>query len=147
MKLVKHILTTKGYDVWSIAPDASVLDALKLMAEKRVGALIVLDAGKVVGIMSERDYARKIILQGKTSKETQVSEIMTTTVIYTTPEQTVETCMALMTEKHIRHLPVMVDDRLIGVISIGDLVKTIISDQKALIQQLENYILRHTSIT
>ena len=147
MKLIKQILETKGYDVWSIAPDAPVFEALELMAAKQVGALVVREAGRVVGIISERDYARKIILKGRTSQETPVKEIMTSTVIYVTPGQTVESSMALMTEKHIRHLPVMVDDRLIGIVSIGDLVKAIISDQKTLIQQLENYILQHTSIT
>ena len=147
MKLIKQILETKGYDVWSIAPDAPVFEALELMAAKQVGALVVREAGRVVGIISERDYARKIILKGRTSQETPVKEIMTSTVIYVTPDQTVESGMALMTESHIRHLPVMIDERLIGIVSIGDLVKAIISDQKALIQQLENYILQHTSIT
>ncbi|MBU0513005.1 MAG: CBS domain-containing protein [Chloroflexi bacterium] len=146
MKLVKHILAVKGYDVWSIAPDTPVFDALQLMAEKQVGALIVLEAGKVVGVISERDYARKVILKGKASKETVVKEIMTTPVIYTAPEESIKSCMALMTAKHIRHLPVMVEERLIGVISIGDLVKTIIRDQKGLIEQLESYIIQHTSI-
>lgn len=147
MKLVKHILEIKGYDVWSIAPDAPVFDALKLMADKDVGALVVRDAGRMVGIISERDYARKIILKGKTSKETLVEEVMTSAVIYTTPDEAVETCMALMTEKRVRHLPVLVDDRLIGIVSIGDLLKVIIRDQKALIERLEDYILQHTSIT
>ncbi len=147
MKLVKHILTTKGYDVWSVTPDTSVYDAIELMADKEVGALLVLEAGKLTGIISERDYARKIILKGRASKETLVKEIMTFPVIYTDPDQSVEQCMAMMTTKHVRHLPVLVDDRLIGIVSIGDLVKAIISDQKALIQQLESYILEHTSIT
>jgi len=147
MKQVKHILGTKGYDVWSTTPDASVFEALELMAAKHVGALVVLKGGRVVGLISERDYARKIILKGRTSRETPVKEIMTSRVIYVTPDQTIESCMALMTETHIRHLPVMIDERLIGIVSIGDLVKAIISDQKALIEQLENYILQHTSIT
>ena len=147
MKLVKHILEIKGYDVWSIAPDVPVFDALKLMADKDVGALVVRDAGRMVGIISERDYARKIILKGKTSKETLVEEVMTSAVIYTTPDEAVETCMALMTEKRVRHLPVLVDDRLIGIVSIGDLLKVILRDQKALIERLEDYILQHTSIT
>ena len=147
MKLVKHILEIKGYDVWSIAPDAPVFDALKLMADKDVGALVVRDAGRMVGIISERDYARKIILKGKTSKETLVEEVMTSAVIYTTPDEAVETCMALMTEKRVRHLPGWVDDRLSGIVSIGDLLKVIIRDQKALIERLEDYILQHTSIT
>jgi len=147
MKLVKHILTAKGYDVWVMTPDTSVYDAIELMADTGVGALVVLEAGKLAGIISERDYARKIILKGRASKETLVKEIMTFPVIYTDPDQTIEKCMAMMTAKHIRHLPVLVDDRLIGIVSIGDLVKAIISDQKALIQQLESYILKHTSIT
>ncbi len=147
MKQVKHILATKGYDVWSTAPDASVFEALELMSAKQAGALVVIEGGRVVGMISERDYARKVILKGKTSRETPVKEIMTSRVIYTTPDQTIESCMALMTENHIRHLPVMIDERLIGIVSIGDLVKAIISDQKALIQQLENYILQHASIT
>ncbi len=147
MKLVKHILEIKGYDVWSITPDAPVYDALKLMADKGVGALVVLEALQLVGIISERDYARKVILKGKSSKETLVREIMASHVIYTNPNETVENCMALMTAKYVRHLPVLVDERLIGIVSIGDLVKAIISEQETLIRQLESYILEYTSIT
>ncbi|MCP4543504.1 MAG: CBS domain-containing protein [Chloroflexi bacterium] len=147
MKLVKHVLETKGYNIWSIAPGVSVYDAIELMADKEVGALLVLQDGKLIGIISERDYARKVILKGKSSKETLVRETMTSPVIYTTPNETVEKCMALMTAKHIRHLPVLKDDQLIGVVSIGDLVKVTISEQQVLIQQLEHYILEHTSIT
>ena len=147
MKLVKHVLNIKGYSVWSVAPDDSVYDAVKLMADKLVGVMLVLEAGKLVGIISERDYARKVILKGKASQETLVRDIMTSPVIYTAPDESIEQCMALMTERRIRHLPVLVDERLIGIVSIGDLVKSIISDQKNLIQDLENFILQHTSIT
>jgi len=147
MKTIGQLLQIKGHDVWSIAPDAPVYDAIKLMANKGVGALLVLEAGKLVGIVSERDYARKVILKGKTSKGTPVKDIMTPHVIYTSPDQTIEKCMALMTAKHIRHLPVLEGDQLVGIVSIGDLVKAIISEQATLIQQLENHILEYTSIT
>ncbi len=141
MKTVKELLRVKGYRVWSIGPDATVYEALTLMAEKDVGALLVLDnAGQLVGILSERDYARKIVLKGKTSRETPVREIMTEKVVWVRPDQTIEECMALMTNKHIRHLPVMEEGRLLGVISIGDVVKDIISEQEFVIAQLENYI-------
>ncbi len=140
MKTVKQILEAKGHDVWSIPPDASVYDALTLMADKEVGALLVLEAGRLVGIISERDYARKVILRGKSSLDTPVREIMTQRVICVRPEQTIEECMALMTEKRIRHLPVLVDDQVIGVISIGDLVKAVIAEKDFLITQLEKYI-------
>jgi CBS domain-containing protein len=140
MKSVRQLLEAKGYDVWSIAPDSSVYDALKLMAEKNVGALVVLEGEKLVGIISERDYARKVILKGKSSMATPVSEIMTSKVVYVRPENTLGECMVQMTDKHIRHLPVVVDDRVIGIISIGDVVKTTISEQELLIQQLESYI-------
>jgi CBS domain-containing protein len=147
MKTIGQLLQIKGHDIWSIAPDAPVYDAIKLMANKGVGALLVLEAGKLVGIVSERDYARKVILKGKTSKGTPVKDIMTPHVIYTSPDQTIEKCMALMTAKHIRHLPVLEGDQLVGIVSIGDLVKAIISEQATLIQQLENHILEYTSIT
>ena len=147
MKNVGQILKTKGYEVWSIAPDACVYDAINMMADKSVGALPVMDKGRLIGIISERDYARKVILKGRSSKDTPVREIMTQNVITTTPGQTAEYCMKLMTEKRIRHLPVLEDDQLVGIISIGDLVRTIISDQRALIQSLENHILENTSIT
>ena len=141
MKTVRQLLQTKGHEVWSIDPEALVIEALKMMAEKGVGALIVLDAGRVVGILSERDYARKVSLLGKSSKTTPVREIMTEKVVFVRPEQTVEDCMALMTNKRIRHLPVLEDDGLLGVISIGDVVKEVISEQEFLIGQLENYII------
>jgi len=140
MKTVRDILKVKGYDVWSIDPGASVFDALRLMAEKEVGALVVLEGGKIIGIISERDYARKVVLQGRASPTTQVREIMTNRIAYVHPEQNVEECMALVTEKRIRHLPVMDGEKLVGIISIGDLVKSIISEQKFIIEQLERYI-------
>ena len=140
MKIVKHILKEKGQRFWSVAPDTLVIDALKLMAEKEVGALLVLDGGKLIGIMSERDYARKVILKVKSSLDTPVREIMTSKVFFIRPAQTVEECMALMTDKHIRHLPVMEGDKVVGVISIGDLVKATIEEKDFLIKQLENYI-------
>lgn len=140
MKLVKHILETKGNDIWHIKPDESVLDAIKLMAEKKVGALLVMEDEKLVGIVSERDYARKVILLGKSSRETPVNEIMTAEVVNTEPLETVEDCMKLMTEKRVRHLPVIEDGKVVGVLSIGDLVKEIIAEQEFTIKQLENYI-------
>ena len=141
MHTVGQILRKKGHDIWSVGPDTTVYEALQMMADKNVGALVVLENGELVGIFSERDYARKIVLQGKTSRQTAVSEIMTSRVNCVHPEQTTDECMALMTAKHIRHLPVLdEDDRLEGVISIGDVVKAIISDQEFVIEQLENYI-------
>ena len=140
MKRVRDILDVKGFSVWSIGPDASVFDALKLMAEKDVGALVVLDGGNLVGIISERDYARKIALLGRASPTTQVKEIMTTDVVCVDPEQNVDECMAVVTEKRIRHLPVLENGKLIGLISIGDLVKSIITEQQFIIEQLERYI-------
>jgi CBS domain-containing protein len=140
MKRVKDILAVKGHDVWSVGPEDSVYDAIKLMAEKGIGALLVVKDRQLIGIISERDYARKVILQGRASKTTQVSDIMTSRVIYTQPDQNVEECMVLMTEKRIRHLPVMDKGELIGIVSIGDLVKSIIVEQKFIIEQLEKYI-------
>ena len=137
---VQQILQEKGGKVWTIEPQLSVFDALRLMAEKEIGALVVVEAGKIVGIFSERDYARKVILEGRSSKDTPVRKIMTERVITVDPNTTVEVCMGLMTDRHIRHLPVMEDNRLIGVISIGDVVKAIVSEQKSLIEHLENYI-------
>jgi CBS domain-containing protein len=140
MKTVKRILQEKGGTAQSIQPDATVYDALKLMAEKNVGALLVLEKGKLVGIISERDYARKVILKGKSSLDTPVKEIMTERVMFVRPEQTVEECMALVTEKHVRHLPVLIGDLVVGVVSIGDLVKASIDEKDFMIKQLENYI-------
>ncbi|TDJ62347.1 MAG: CBS domain-containing protein [Proteobacteria bacterium] len=140
MKTVQHILDGKGSDVWSITPDASVLEAIKLMAAKEVGALLVMTGEKPVGIVSERDYARKVILKGRSSQETPIQDIMTTHVVYVSPDQSIEECMALMTEKHIRHLPVMDGEQLRGMLSIGDLVKAVIAEQKLVIKELERYI-------
>jgi len=142
MKTLKQLLEAKGRNVYSITPDARVFDALRLMADKSVGALIVMEGGRIAGILSERDYARKVILHGKSSHDLQVREIMTSRVITVHPGQTVEECMALMTEKRIRHLPVTEGERLIGVLSIGDLVKEVIAEQQQTIQQLESYIHR-----
>ena len=140
MKLVQHLLDTKGGDVISIAPKASVFDAIKLMADRAVGSLLVMDGEQMVGIVTERDYARKVILLGRSSETTKVEQIMSTEVIAAAAEQTVQDCMTLMTERRIRHLPVVADGRVIGLISIGDLVQAIISDQQQAIEQLENYI-------
>lgn len=140
MTTVGEILRIKGHEVWSIAPDATVYDALKVMADKNVGALLVMEGDRLEGILSERDYARKIILMGRSSKSTMVREIMATRVVCVHREQTAEECMALMTDKRVRHLPVVEDGRVIGVISIGDVVKNIISDQEFTIEQLEHYI-------
>ena len=140
MKTVRDILQVKGSDCWSVVPSESVFEAMKLMAEKEIGALLVTEGDKLVGIISERDYARKVILQGRSSKTTQVREIMTARVVYADLHQGVEECMAVMTDKRIRHLPVMDKGRLCGIISIGDLVKSIIAEQKFIIEQLERYI-------
>ncbi len=140
MKTVREVLMEKGSQVWSVAPETTVYDALQVMAEKDIGALLVLEEGRLVGIFSERDYARKVILKGKSSKEISVQEIMSTKVFYVLPEYSMEDCMAIMTAEHIRHLPMMIDDQLAGVISIGDVVKAIISDQQFTIDQLERYI-------
>jgi CBS domain-containing protein len=140
MTTVKQLLQEKGPNVWTISPDRSVQDALKLMADKNIGALLVLEAEELVGIFSERDFARLVARKEKLSLDTPVSEIMTKKVICVRAEQTIEECMALMTDKHIRHLPVLVDNQLAGVISIGDVVKAIISHQEFIIAQLENYI-------
>lgn len=140
MKTVRQILDKKGSEVWSINSGKAVYEALELMAEKETGALLVVDDGKLVGILSERDYARKVILKGASSLETPVKDIMTAKVTYASPEMTAEECMALMTNKRCRHLPVMDEDRLIGILSIGDLVKASIDAKEFLIHQLENYI-------
>ena len=140
MKTVSMLLRAKGPEVLSIVPDAPVFDALALMAERNVGALLVMEAGRLVGILSERDYARKVILKGKTSRETPVREIMSSHVVSIRPEQTIAECMALMTERRIRHLPVLEGDGLVGIISIGDVVKAIITEQEFVIEQLQSYI-------
>ena len=140
MDKVEDVLKVKGAQVWSIAPEASVLEGLKLMAEKDVGALLVMSNGQPVGIFSERDYARKVILLGLASKDTPVSAVLTRKVLCVSPERTIHECMALMTDKHIRHLPVLDNGRVVGMVSIGDIVKALISQQKFIIRQLENYI-------
>ncbi len=141
MQTINDVLNSKGHDVWTISPDASVFNALEVMATRRVGALIVLEDDTVTGIVSERDYARSVELRGKSSRETPIKEIMTRKVAYVRPENSIEEAMAVMTHKRIRHLPVMEGGRLIGVISIGDVVKAIISEQQFVIQQLESYIM------
>jgi len=138
---VKQILEKKGHDIWVISPQAKIFDALKLMSEKNIGALIVVDKSRVAGVISERDYARKVILKGKSSKDARIEQIMTPHVYGVHPETTAEECMALMTEKHIRHLPVIDKDRLLGVVSIGDIVKAVISEQKVTIEHLKNFIM------
>jgi CBS domain-containing protein len=140
MKTVKQILQSKTLGILSVSPDATVYDALKLMAEKEVGALLVMKGEQLVGIISERDYARKVILHGKSSKDIRVSEIMTSKIVYVSTAQTVDECMALMTDKRIRHLPVYEGKQLVGVVSIGDLVKEAISEREYIIKQLESYI-------
>ena len=140
MKLVKQRLDAKGRDILSISPDASVLDAVKVMAEKGIGALVVLQDTALVGVVTERDYARKVILKGRSSENTLVSEIMTAKVITTTGDDSVDECMNMMTDRRIRHLPVVDGESVIGIISIGDLVKAVIADQKAEIEHLEHYI-------
>jgi IMP dehydrogenase len=147
MYTVRDILRTKGNAIWSLPPQATAFEALKLMAEKNVGALLIIESGKVVGIFSERDYARKVALEGKTSKTTTVGELMTSDVMYVNPDYTIEDCMALMTEKRHRHLPVLESGKLVGVISIGDVVKNVIADREFTIRQLERYITGgHTSM-
>jgi len=140
MRNVQQLLDEKSGQLLTISPTASVLDALKIMAEKDVGALIVLEEEKLVGIFSERDYARKIILFGKSSHDTAVSEIMTPRVVCVRPSQSADECMSLMTGRRVRHLPVLSEDKVVGVISIGDVVKEMIADQKQTIEQLEQYI-------
>lgn len=139
-RTARDLLRVKGTDVWSVSPDATVYEALELMAEKNIGAVLVMDEERVVGILSERDYARKVVLRGKASRDTRVREIMTENPIGVLPHRTVEECMAVMTDKHVRHLPVIDGNRVIGLVSIGDVVKDIISQQEFVIQQLENYI-------
>jgi len=140
MITVRELLETKGGVVFKIAPADSVFDAIELMAEKSVGALVVMDGADLVGIVTERDYARKVVLKGRSSKKTAVRNIMTGDVLVVSPERTLDECMALMSEKRIRHLPVIENDRLVGLISIGDCIKAIVSKQEFIIEQLENYI-------
>ena len=140
MKTVRQMLGGKGYTVHTIGPEAPVFEALQKMADEDVGALVVVEHGEVVGLLSERDYARKVILQGKSSKETPVRDIMSRRVVCVSSQQRMDSCMALMTEKRVRHLPVLENEQLAGVISIGDVVKAIIEDQQFTIEQLEHYI-------
>ena len=139
-EFVKDLIEVKQKGVWAIEPTASVYDAMSRMADKQIGALLVTMESKVIGIITERDYARKVVLQGKSSKNTPVSEIMTERVIFVHPKQPIEECMALMTEKRIRHLPVLNGGKLIGMVSIGDILKVVISEKDLLIDQLTNYI-------
>jgi CBS domain-containing protein len=137
---IATVLRRKGHDVWALTPAATVYEAIEMMADKSAGALLVLSEGKLVGIISERDYARKVALKGRNSKETRVSDIMTTPVVFVTPKQTIEDAMRIMTEKRIRHLPVLDGETVVGVVSIGDLVKSIAREQDETIHQLENYM-------
>ncbi len=138
---VKQLFKTKENEIWSVDPKSSVYDALKIMSEKSIGALLVINKEKyLVGIMTERDYARKGILEGKSSRETPVGDLMTRPVLFVNPDTNMEECLALMTEKHIRHLPVFEDDQLLGIVSMGDVIKKIITDQQIVIEELEKYI-------
>ncbi len=140
MRTVRHLLEAKTPEVFAIAPQAPVVDAIRLMAEKRIGALLVMDAGKLAGIVSERDYARKIVLQGRSSKDTPVRDIMTADVVSVSQHDSLDHCMQLVTDRRIRHLPVLDGDSVLGVISIGDLVKAVIEDQQLELEQLQRYI-------
>jgi CBS domain-containing protein len=140
MKLIKHLLDRKGRHIVSVVPDTTVLEAITLMADKTIGSLLVMENDELLGIVTERDYARKVIIKGRSSKTTLVSEIMTTGVFTSSNSETVNSCMALMTEKRIRHLPIVEDNQVVGMVSIGDLVEAIISDQKEEIEQLGQYI-------
>lgn len=140
MRNVRHLLETKGYEVWSIEPDRTVFEALEKMAEKGIGALLVMEDKELAGIFSERDHARRVDLKGRKCRDTTVGEVMTTEVVTVTPEQSIDECMGLMTERRIRHLPVVENDEIIGVVSIGDVVKEVIAEQEFRIEQLQNYI-------
>lgn len=137
---IGSVLQRKGSEYWFVTPDQTVYEAVETMANKRVGALLVVADANLVGIISERDYARKVILQGKSSKATRVGDIMTSPVIFVTADQTVDECMDIMTRRHIRHLPIMKDENVLGIVSIGDLVKWVVSEQEATIENLQNYI-------
>ena len=140
MTTYRHILEDKGYQVWSLRPHDEVYDALKMMADKDVGSLVVLDGSKIVGIVTERHYARNVFLKGRASPRTRVDDIMERNVVCVGPDQSIEECMAIMTTKRLRHLPVIEHGELLGIVSIGDLVKSIISDREFVIEQLEHYI-------
>jgi CBS domain-containing protein len=147
MKTIRQLLKVKGRNIWTVSPATSVYDALQIMADKDVGALLVVNGKTLVGVFSERDYARKVILQGKSSKDLLVSEIMSSPPIFIEPDNTIDQGLALMSAKHVRHLPVMDKNRLIGIVTIGDLVKSLIVEQKMVIDHLEKHILSNTSIT
>ena len=140
MKTVEDILNAKGHEAWAVKPDDTVFDAVKQMSDRGIGSLLVMDGDRLVGIVTERDYARKIILKDKSSKTSAVRDVMTTQVLCVTPERTVDECLALMTDKRARHLPVIENKKVVGVVSIGDLVKAVISEQQILIDQLQHYI-------
>ncbi len=140
MTRVEALLADKGREVWSIGPDDTVFEAIRMMDAKGVGALVVMRGDTLIGIISERDYARKVILKGRASRETRVREVMTSRVYYTFPDEEVEECMAVMTNHHIRHLPVLEGGRVVGVISIGDVIKHIIAEQRSHIEHLEHYL-------
>jgi CBS domain-containing protein len=140
MITIRHLLDTKGYEVWSISPNATVYEAIELLADKDIGAVLVMDGDKLEGILSERDYARRLILKGRTSKGTEVRAVMTSDVLTLNPENTLEECMALMTQKHVRHIPILEEGKVIGIVSIGDAVNATIANQEFLIEQLEKYI-------
>jgi CBS domain-containing protein len=140
MKTVRDVLEKKGRQIWSVAPGTTVYETLELMAQREIGAVLVMEGERPVGIFSERDYARQVILKGKASKDTPVRDVMTTRVVYIRPDQTMDDCMALMTDKRIRHLPILLEGRVQGILSIGDVVKEVISEKEFIIAQLENYI-------
>lgn len=140
MRIVREILDAKGRDIWHVAPGQTVFEAVQLLSDKQVGALLVMEAGKLVGIVTERDYARKVILEGKSSRQTPVRDVMTTSVLCVDPEKTVQECMALMTDERARHLPVLEQKQVVGIVSIGDLVKAVIAEQQFMIEQLQHYI-------
>ena len=140
MTTIAQLLNAKGNQIWSVEPKATIFEALEVMSEKEIGALLVMEDGKLMGIFSERDYARKVILKGKSSKETPVGELMTKKVFYIDPQKTINDCMAMMTAKRIRHVPVIEDNQVMGIITIGDVVNQIISEQEITINHLENYI-------
>lgn len=140
MKTASDILDTKGREIWSIEPDRSVFDALRLMADKRIGAVLVMQDGRLMGIITERDYARKVALEGKTSREARVRDLMTRRVLCASPERTVEECLALMTDKRARHIPILEKKHVVGLISIGDAVKAVIAEQQFEIERLQQYV-------
>ena len=140
MKTINNLIHARDGEVWSVSPDDTVYNAVKILVEKNIGALLVVQQGKPIGVVSERDCARKVLLSDKSARETQVSEIMSSRVIYAKPSHTIDECMALMTEKRVRHLPIMEDDKVLCMISLGDLVKSVISEQQHIIEQLEHYI-------